>query len=731
MPPTPTERVGTSPDATRSLPVRGYLLTILTFALTLLGAVLIAQPLSPRWFDGPGLAWAFLAALLVLGELQPLVVLHRDGTSEPLTVSSTFALSLVIIAPLGLVLLAQTLAVTLNDLWRRRDPARAAATLSRHILTLVATRTVYALASGRPLLDGGDPFTSHDLFPGALAAATFLLTGNGLIALGTAVDRRLDPVRLLLADLRAQALTSAILLGLAPVAAVLAGFSPLMLPLLALPLAGVQRNARTAARRQHDALYDGLTGLPNRTLFRLRTEQAVADTRDGPGRSAVLLLDLDHFKEVNDTLGHQVGDELLRRVAERLADGLPGTVTTARLGGDEFAVLAPRIRDTEDARTLAEQMSRLLHDPVLVDGLRLGASGSIGVAVCPDHARCVDTLLQRADIALYDAKDNRGEIRSYRPESDQHTVQRLCLLGDLHASVGTDQFEMHYQPQVRTRDGAVTSVEALIRWRHPVHGTIRPDAFIPLAESTGLIAPLTRTTVRTSLRELAALHAAGHRVGLSVNISARLLSDLDLPRWFARALHTTAVPPETVTIEVTESTLSADPRRAMQVLRELREIGLRLSIDDFGTGYSSLSYLQKLQPDEVKVDRSFVTTLRSDENNAVIVRSTIELGHGLGMSVVAEGVEDTATYRALGDLGCDLIQGYVVARPMPADTLGTWLTGAGTSGWPGQAEATGPAAGAGSAPGAGPKAGAGAGSGAEVPGPRQHPTVPAPGRVGT
>lgn len=681
------ERVTRPQGSTRSVAVTGLVATVILVATALLTYVLTAQLGTVPWNSAAAVTWALLAVLLVVGELQPLVVIRRDGTSEPLTVSTTFALSLVLVAPLSLALVAQTAAVVVDDLWRRRSLLRAAFNLSQYVITLVAARAVYALASGHPFLAPGDGFASEDLLPALLAALTFLVSNNGLVALVVALDENLDPLRLLAADLRSQALTSAILLGLAPVAAVLSEFSPLMLLLLALPLAGVQRSAWIAARRQHEALHDSLTGLPNRELFRLRAERAVAGTTGGRSSTAVMLLDLDHFKEVNDTLGHHVGDGLLRQVAERLTDDLAGEVTVARLGGDEFAVLVPTVRDVHEAVGIANGVSDLLREPVVADGVRLGVNASIGVAVCPDHADNVDTLLQRADIALYDAKDSRGEVRAYRPETDQHTVQRLSLFGDLHAAVDADEFEMYYQPQVRSGTGIVATVEALMRWRHPVRGMVPPDVFIPLAENTGLIAPMTRAALRTSLRTLAGLRTTGHDIGIAVNISARLLSDLELPGWIAGALLDAEVPPTRLTIEVTESTLAADPKRAMRVLQELREIGVRLSVDDFGTGYSSLSYLQRLQPDEVKVDRSFVTSLRSDENNAVIVRSTIELGHGLGLSVVAEGVEDAATFRTLTALGCDLVQGYFVARPMPADALAGWLTAASAHGWPGRSEA--------------------------------------------
>ncbi len=677
---TPTERVEPDDGSTRSLAVTGFVTGVLVLSALLLGGVLALQLPRIAWSSAPALTWLSLTVLLVLGELRPLLVLRRDGSSEPLTVSTTFALALVLVGPLSVAMLAQALAVTIDDVGRRRSPLRAAFNVGQYMITLVATRIVFALAAGHPILATSTPFLPHDLLPAVLAAVTFLLANNGLVALVVALDQGLDPLRVLVQDLRAQALTSAILLGLAPVAVVIAEFTLLMVPLLVLPLTGVQRNAWIAASRQHEALHDGLTALPNRELFRLRAERALNAARGARHCAAVMLLDLDHFKEVNDTLGHHVGDGLLRKVAERISMAVPPDVTVARLGGDEFAVLMPAAPDLPAVLRLAKAIADQLREPVVADGVRLGVQGSIGVAVFPDHADSVDMLLQRADIALYRAKDNRGETQVYRPEIDQHTVLRLSLLGDLHAAVDNDEFEMHYQPQVDARSGNPVAIEALMRWQHPVHGMVRPDVFIPLAESTGLIGPMSRTAVESSLAMLGQIRGSGHDVSMAVNVSARLLSDLELPRWIGQALMNTSIPSSRLTIEVTESTITADPKRAMQVLHDLRELGVRLAIDDFGTGYSSLSYLRRLQPDELKVDKSFVTQLRTDENSAVIVRSTIELGHGLGLSVVAEGVEDAETYDALASLGCDRIQGYHVARPLTGNALKAWLDAAAVSG---------------------------------------------------
>ena len=657
----------------RSAAVTAYVLAV--FAVGATGTVwtIGRQVLTVDWLSWPMAAHYLLTVLLVVGEMRPLLISRGDGETDRVTVSSTFAVALVLCGPLSLALIAQALAVCFDDVYRRRRPLHALFNIGQYLLTLLAARLVFALAAGRPFNEPVTGLQPHDILPSLAAAATYFLVNNGAVAVVVGLDSGQRVLHVLREDVRVQSLTSSILLGLGPVAAVIADFSLLMVPLLVLPLIGVQHNAWIAAQRAHDALHDGLTNLPNRELFRRRAERAIEQAEAGGSQVAVMLLDLDHFKEVNDTLGHHVGDGLLREVAGRVASVLPEGLTLARLGGDEFAVLVPSPRDGDEVTVLAEDVIGCLREPMIAENVKIGVQSSIGIAAYPEHGDTIDTLLQRADIALYMAKSNRGEIQVYRPEIDQYTVTRLSLLGDLHAAVDGTEFEMLFQPQVDTGSGRVVAVEALMRWYHPSHGMISPDVFIPLAENTGLISPLTRSAMRQALGVLAGLRAAGHDVSVAVNMSARLLSDLELPRWVSAMLSGTGVPASQLTIEVTETTIAADPQRTMLVLKELREIGVRLAVDDFGTGYSSLSYLRRLQPDELKVDKSFVMQMSSDENSAVIVRSTVELGHGLGLSVVAEGVEDQETYDALSDLGCDRIQGFLIGRPMSASALKPWM----------------------------------------------------------
>jgi len=635
--------------------------------------VVVEAPKVP-WLSWHAMATSYmLAALLFIGELRPLEVRRSDGEADKITVSSTFAVALILIGPLSLALFAQGLAVVVDDVLRRRSLAKAAFNVGQYAITLTAARGAFCLTTGIPLTAPPAPLAPGVLWAALLAAAVYFLVNNALVAGIEARETGRRTLTILASDLRVQAMASSIALGLAPVAAVAANYSLWMLLLMLLPLVGVQQTTWIAGRRHHEALHDELTSLPNRVLFHRFAKSAIANGLQTGHRVGVMLLDLDHFKEVNDTLGHHVGDGLLRQVAGRLTTGVPDGVVVARLGGDEFAVLVPEADSVRDVVRLAELLSVRLQEPVLADGVRVSVQASVGIAVRPDHGDDVDTLLRRAEIALYRAKDERGQVQVYRTEIDQHTIRRLSLLGDLHGAVENDEFVLVYQPQVDAASGKVVAIEALMRWRHPSHGTLSPDQFIPLAENTGAIAPMSRAAMGKALTMVAELRRAGHDVAVAVNLSARLLSDIVLPTWVERMLAASEVPASRLTIEVTESTITADPRRAMDVLQRLRAIGVRLSIDDFGIGYSSLAYLRRLCPDELKVDKSFVLTMREDDNSSVIVRSTIDLAHGLGLSVVAEGVEDQWTYDALETLGADRIQGYHVARPMTPMALSDWM----------------------------------------------------------
>lgn len=430
---------------------------------------------------------------------------------------------------------------------------------------------------------------------------------------------------------------------------------------------------RRAKEKEHQALHDVLTGLANRALFHDRLKLALRTAERERHGVAVMIMDLDRFKEINDTLGHQSGDIVLQEAARRLVRTLRETDTIARLGGDEFALLLPNVPDPAVSLNVADKIQHALMQPFLVHGLTLDIRASVGVALFPDHGKDVETLIQRADIAMYLAKSAKTGCEFYTSERDQYSPSRLALVGEMKEAVDQGEFVLHYQPKVSLKTGEVGGVEALLRWYHPLRELIPPDEFIPLAEHTGLIEPITRYVLDEALRQCNEWRKDEMAMPIAVNLSARSLLDENFPEHVERALKRWQVPPSLLQFEITESTLISDPKRALGVLTRLSQMGIGLSVDDFGTGYSSLSHLRRLPLKELKIDKSFVMNMAQDENDLVIVRSTIDLGRNLGLQVVAEGVENAEVWAKLGELGCDYGQGYYNARPMPGNELGQWL----------------------------------------------------------
>jgi diguanylate cyclase (GGDEF)-like protein len=434
------------------------------------------------------------------------------------------------------------------------------------------------------------------------------------------------------------------------------------------------RNGELIGQLRHEALHDALTGLPNRTHLQRRLGSALDDVRTGRTTgAAVMILDLDDFKEVNDTLGHQQGDLLLVEVAARLTAAVGAAGSVARLGGDEFAILVPDSADENRVLRVGRRVLRALEQPVSLDGLEVEVGGSMGIALAPAHADDPAALLKRADMAMYDAKTSTRGLRLYEPELDTNNPRRLTLVSELRTALQSGGIQVHVQPQGRLSGGQVVQVEALARWHHPELGNIAPDEFIPIAERSGLIGPLTTYVLDSSLAACAQWRANGHDIGVAVNLSTRSLHDADLVEEVDRLLRRHGVPAHRLTLEVTEGSVMADPARAVALLHRLRDLGVRLSVDDFGTGYSSLSYLKRLPVQEVKIDRSFITSLREGSEDVAIVRAIVDLGRHLQLEVVAEGIEDQETWDLLASMGCDLGQGWHLGRPMPSGELQPWL----------------------------------------------------------
>ena len=420
------------------------------------------------------------------------------------------------------------------------------------------------------------------------------------------------------------------------------------------------------------AYWDPLTGLPNRAQF-METAGALLTGCSARGEPcAILMLDMDRFKLINDVMGHDFGDRVLKKMADRLRlSTLRSTDVVARLSGDEFAFCLQGLNATEAAE-LAHKVLAALERPLSLDDQTIDVGGSIGVTICPDHGDEAGLLLSRAEIAMYAAKERRLGVRAYEPSLDSSSAYSLSLLTELRTAVDTNQLQLYLQPKVRLSDGEVIGAEALVRWEHPERGLVQPMQFVPFAEQSGFVRVLTLWMVEQTAKYAASIGPAWPAMKFGVNLSARDLLDQDFPAKVQQLTQRSAVDPKKLTLEITESSIMEDPERSLQTLLKLRAMGLRLSIDDFGTGYSSLAYLKRLPLDELKIDRSFVMSMQTDPADAKIVRSTIDLAHNLGLSVVAEGIDSPEAFALLRDLGCDEGQGYRLARPMPAAYFAEW-----------------------------------------------------------
>ena len=422
------------------------------------------------------------------------------------------------------------------------------------------------------------------------------------------------------------------------------------------------------------AYTDQLTELPNRARFYEQVQEAMAAAQREQRPMALLLMDLDRFKDVNDTLGHDRGDILLQQVGMRLRGALFAPDIVARLGGDEFGILLPHLAATSDVRDVIRKLQDSLAPPLMIDGIPIVLEASIGVATVPEHADNADMLLQLADIAMYRAKQMASGYAIYEPKYNLHSLERLGLMAELRDAIEQNQLLLHFQPKLEIKTSRIVGVEALVRWQHPRLGLLFPDKFIMAAEQTGLIGPLTNWVLIEALTHCRGERRDGIQLRVSVNLSARSLHAPQLPQMIEEVLKATGAKPGQLMLEVTESAIVLDPKHAEENLVALSRIGVGLSIDDFGTGYTSLASIKRLPINEIKIDKSFVTNMLTDKKDAMIVRSVIELGHNLGLTVVAEGVETQEVLDALAALGCDEIQGYFICKPLAYDPLKTWFS---------------------------------------------------------
>lgn len=642
--------------------------------------MLVAGLVSGSEFPVDPAQAGLFAALALLAELLPIRLLR----GFELNVSLSFVFALLLSGGPGPALGVAAGAGLIADLLQRKPLWRGLFNGLQAALALGAGASVLALLDP----DGHTRMfaSPRDLPAIAIAALVIFAINHFAVAGALALHQGLPLTSLVVPDLVLHGTSTLMMVILAPVLLVASAHSLFLVPVLLVPVGAVYFAARALSERDRQAFTDRLTGLNNRAWFHEAANILLADgapaQRTGRAGAAMMLIDLDRFKEVNDTLGHQVGDQLLEQIGPRLSSTLGERDLLARFGGDEFGILLTQVEDATSALERGGQILEGLEQPFPLSGLSLDIEASMGIALYPEHGTDIDTLVRRADVAMYLAKESRRGAEIYNAGRDPYSPEKLTMLGELRRALDGEECVLHYQPKARISDGAIVGAEVLLRWAHPLRGLLAPDAFIPLAERTGLSRSLTLYVLERALRQCRRWNELGLDLSVAVNLSVRNLHDSTFPRDVRRLLDETGVPASSLQLEITEGTVMADPTRVSRVLQILRNMGVEIALDDFGTGYSSLSYLKNLPVDELKIDKSFVTTMCQDANDAAIVRSTIDLARHLGKRTVAEGVEDRPVWDQLAKLGCEVAQGFWLGRPTPADDLTQILL---------QREAAGPA----------------------------------------
>jgi diguanylate cyclase (GGDEF)-like protein len=648
-----------SPKISRDTLAKLYIATVIGVGFAILVPFVVFR--GPELVHDPSLPVLILGIAVVVGEVLPVKLGDNEGELVP---STTFMFALILYGGVGAAILTQLIASTIADSIHSKRLVARAFNLGQYTFAIGASGLVYQTIAGGAS-DG--TFTALQVLAALLAGGVFFVVNTGMVSTVIALTSGSRIRDEFSSELMRQTVNEAILLGLAPLAVVAVTSSFALVPLLALPLLAVQRAGTHALVSRRLALHDALTGLPNRVLFADRTRRAIATAERADGPVVVMLIDLDRFKDINDTLGHHYGDEVLRQMAGRLTDLLDPRDTVARLGGDEFGVLVRSARTPADGMAIAGAIRRALAEPFVAEGVSLELGGSVGVAFHPNDGDDVETLMQRADVAMYQAKEGAVGVVHYSSQKDDSSLARLALAADLRRALENNEFVPFFQPKVDLRTGVVVGAEALLRWRHPTERNVSPDVFIPLAEQTGLIVPVTLQVISAAIRECALWRAHGRDISVAVNLSARVLVDPTLPDHVEELCRCWDLPTRALVLEITESMIVDDPARALPVVNRLAALGVRMSIDDFGTGYSSLEYLKVLPVAEMKIDRTFVAGMADDVRDAAIVRHTIELGRSLGLRVVAEGVESAEAHERLTALGCDQGQGFLYSPAVPAE----------------------------------------------------------------
>ncbi|UQX87896.1 EAL domain-containing protein [Jatrophihabitans telluris] len=610
------------------------------------------------------------AVLLVALELLPLVQ-GRGHDPQGVVMSTAFVAGMLFLWGIWPAVLVVSIAALVSDINVGKAPWKILFNVGQYNVSVAAGWLVMMAAGKTPSLEHPlSHFTGRDLLWMIAVWVVYFLTNDVLVSGVLAWTDSFAAV--FLDDFWHYSAMTFSVLALSPLVVVMAQQASVLLPLLLVPLLLVYRTAQVSLDQEHQAGHDPLTDLPNRKNLLSTLDDALTKARRERSSFGLMLIDLDHFKEVNDTLGHHVGDQVLIHFAERLAGAVRDGDLVARLGGDEFAIIVDDA-DAETAYEVAERVRGAMTDPISLEGLLFDIEASIGIAIHPEHGDRADDLLRRADVAMYDAKANRSGIANYTPARDRNSPDRLGLLGELRQGLTDDSLTLVYQPKLSMLDGSLLGVEALIRWNHPVRGAVAPDEFIPLAERSGIMPQLTERVITVALDQLVAWRESGLIVQVAVNVSVTDLAGTRLIDLVRSGLQARSLPAAQLQLEITERVVAQETAELNEALAAFSAMGVTVSLDDFGTGYSSLLRLQSLPVDEIKIDRAFVAGLVGTDGGPGIVQAVIELAHALGLPAIAEGVETEQEWNTLRALGCDGGQGWFVARPMTPDVAGAWL----------------------------------------------------------
>ncbi|MFO7283856.1 MAG: EAL domain-containing protein [Thermobifida fusca] len=664
------------PTSTRDVGPRvGTPLWLYFASTTVAGCVLLVVSLiwlgadRLQVFATEPLVWVLLC-MVIIGELRPIAAQRPTGGNAPTSLPFSFAL--VIYHGLPIAGLVQAVGSLLAGVTRGQEPHRIAFNIAQYTLSFGVADAVIQLAYPRTPLVPWVPQGSG-LVMVVLAAGAYFVTNLLLVECAVAMHERIPLHRVLMKDLGYRLFVAGVLLSLAPLVVIAMAHSIWLVPLFFFPLAALYSSASLSVKREYQANHDELTGLANRKLLILRTQEALSEAQERRQCVGLLLLDLDRFKEVNDTLGHPTGDRLLQTVAYRLTHSVRPGDLVARLGGDEFAVLQPQVRDAASAREVAARLRVALAEPLRLDGMDFDLEASIGIALYPDHAPDFELLMQRADVAMYVAKEQRTGVELYAPHKDRNSAARLSLFGELRRALIENELEMFYQPIVALADERVVALEALVRWRHRRRGILPPEEFVPMVEQSYLMRSFTHEVIEQTCAQAARWWSEGITLPVAINLSARELLDPTLPESIESGLRRYRLQPKALRLEISERALVSDAEAIIPAIMSLAELGVTVALDDFGTGYFTLARLNGLPVGEVKVDGSFVRHVIDDSDSKVVVEAAVDLMNTLGLRAIAEGVENAEQVEAVRALGCYAAQGRYFTPPLDAGAVTGWL----------------------------------------------------------